>query len=129
MRKKLLLFVVLFTINFSIAQSIAPPKSKVYNYDEVTTKPEFVGGYDKFIKFIGNNYSLQNDEGASGTVKVSFIIEINGAVTNVEIIEDAGGGTGDEARRVLSISPLWIPGRQDGRLVRVLHEFPIKLSN
>jgi N-formylglutamate amidohydrolase len=45
----------------------------------------------------------------------------------VEILKDMGYGTGEEAIRVLKLSPNWIPGTVDGKPARVEYSLPIQI--
>ena len=63
-----------------------------------------------------------------GRVEVSFVVETDGSVSNVKIEKDPCGKFGDEVTRVISKMPRWNPGRQDGKVVRVLYKLPINFS-
>ena len=98
---KKLLLLLMFTISqFMIAQaSINTVQTLAINYADAEIKPEFPGGYNMFMKFIGENFKTPEVEGLSGTVKISFIIETTGKVTNIKILQDIGSGAGEEAKR------------------------------
>lgn len=98
-------------------------------YEVVENQPLYPGGINEFIKFIGKNYRVPEVEGLNGVVKVSFVIETNGSVTDVKIVNDLGYGSGEEAKRVVQMSPKWTPGDQEGKAVRVLYTLPIKIRN
>ena len=99
-----------------------------YSYEEVEVRPEFPGGNSAFMTFISSNYQMPDYDGNGGTLKIAFIIEIDGTVTNVSVVKDLGGGTGAEAKRVISKSPKWTSGETRGKKVRVLYEVPIKIA-
>ncbi len=129
--KKILLFLFsFFLMQIIIAQSISkqiiePP----IKYEEVDFKPVYPGGFKEFMQFIANNFQNPEIEDLSGVVKVSFVIEKNGEVDDVIILNDLGYGTGKEAKRVLLKCPKWSPGEQNGLPVRVLFELPISIKN
>ena len=130
MKKILLSVIILFIVQFASAQANTTMIDDApYNYEDVEIRPEFPGGYDEFMKFIGTNFKLLDYEGNGGTLKVAFIIEIDGTVTNVKVVKDLGEGTGTEAKRVISISPRWSSGEFRGQKVRVLYELPIKIAS
>ncbi len=130
MIKTCFLIVTIFVFQFSIAQSLNTLKnSEVYDYETVDLRPSFPGGINEFFKFIGKNYVTPDVEGLSGVVKISFVIEMDGKVNEIKIVKDVGEGSGNEAIRVMSLSPKWFPGEQEGRRVRVLCEFPIRINN
>ena len=102
-------------------------KGPPIDYNVVELQPEYPGGNNEFIKYIGKNFVTPEVEGLSGILKVSFVIEINGKIGDIKIINDLGSGTAEEAKRVLSKSLPWIPGQQDGKPVRVLFNLPITI--
>lgn len=128
--KRIILFAfMIFSMHFASAQATSTYVDDApYNYEEVDEKPEFPGGIIEFKTFIGKNLNLSDYEGDSGVLKVSFIIEANGEVSNVEIVADLGEGSGKEAVRVVSLSPHWKPGVHRGKIVRVINEIPIRIA-
>ena len=64
--------------------------------------------------------------GIEGRVIVSFIVESNGSVSNVEIVRGVDSDLDQEALRVVRQMPEWKPGKQDGSTVRVKFHLPIK---
>jgi hypothetical protein len=130
MKRLLLSIITLIIVQFASAQANTTMIDDApYNYEDVEVRPEFPGGINQFMDFIGKNFKMPDYEGYGGTIKVAFIIEIDGSVTNVKVVKDLGDGTGDEAKRVVSISPRWTSGEFRGKKVRVLYELPIKIAS
>jgi TonB family protein len=80
--------------------------------------------YKTFENYLAKNIIYPKDAkalGKSGTVYVEFIVEKNGSVSNVKIIPGRGlyWSLDQEAIRVISNSPKWKPGMQNGQTVRV----------
>ncbi len=77
-------------------------------------------------------YPAQAKElGIDGTVHISFIIEINGEMSDIKVVKGVGGGCEEEALRVvklLSKEYKWIAGQQRGRNVRVKYNLPVKFK-
>src|SRR5690606_12238852 len=97
----------------------------------VQVMPEPVGGMAAFVNWVGKNYAYPDralEQGIKGAVVVSFVVETDGALTDITVLRDIGFGTGDEAIRVLKKAAKWKPGVQNGRHVRVKYTLPIKLS-
>ena len=99
----------------------------------VEQMPEFPGGNMEMNIFLRKNIlypfkELQN--GISGTVYVSFIVEKDGSITDVKIMKGVAGGPGlsREALRVVRLMPNWSPGKQGGKLVRTIFTLPIKFN-
>lgn len=130
MKKILLLAMVMLATQFIFAQApLSVGKSLPISYEDAEVKPEFPGGHNEFMKFIGQNFVAPETEGLSGTIKVSFVVEVSGKITEIKILNDLGSGTGDEAKRVVAKSPNWSPGEQDGKRVRVLFQLPIVIKS
>lgn len=64
-----------------------------------------------------------------GKVFLSFVVEKNGELTDIQLAgKKLGGGTDEEAIRVLKASPKWTPGIQNGKPVRVKYNIPISFT-
>ena len=68
------------------------------------------------------------DSNIQGTVHVQFIVEKDGSVTNVKIMNDIGGGCGEEALRVVKMMPNWEFGEKRVRKTRTELNLPITFS-
>ncbi len=66
--------------------------------------------------------------GIEGRVVLSFIVERDGSVSTIELLQSPDRILSEEARRVVSSSPKWTPGRQKGHLVRVRYMLPVDFS-
>ncbi len=100
-------------------------------YQIVDQMPEFPGGTEALLKFVANNVKYPEkakDEEISGRVFISFVIEKDGSVSNVELKRGIGGGCDDEAVRVVKAMPKWKPGIKDGKPVRVSYMMPINFK-
>ena len=128
------LAVVFFTMQITVAQEIKVETDKgidesaIYNTAGIEIKPEYPGGMTEFYNFIGKNFRVPNVKGLAGKIFVSFVIEKDGSITEIKVIRDIGYGTGEEAKRVLEMSPKWLPGEQSGKKVRVLYSLPIVIQ-
>ena len=90
--------------------------------------PEFPGGTDSLIAFIQRNLHYPDEAKLNkieGKVFITFIIEVDGSVSNIKVLRDIGGGCGAEAVRVVKLMPKWKPGRQRGKAVRTQFNLPI----
>ncbi len=92
--------------------------------------PTFPGGIDKFREFVGTNFQKPDfDEEKTVTVYVSFVIELDGSLSNIKVIKDPGYGLGKEAIRVLnSLKTKWTAGILDGEKVRTTYTLPIAIQ-
>ena len=71
--------------------------------------------------------AVARENGVEGTAVVSFVVERDGRLTELEVLRDPGGGIGREALRVVAGMPRWIPGMQRGRPVRVKFTLPVRV--
>ena len=62
-----------------------------------------------------------------GTVRLSFVVETDGSVSNLVIVNSVGGGCDNEAIRLMQETH-WIPAEKDGRYVRSLNMQDITFS-
>ncbi|SDH46145.1 protein TonB [Pedobacter terrae] len=93
--------------------------------------PEFNGGAKAWSKYMERNLrypSRAQDEGASGKVYVSFVVEKDGSITDVSVIKGIGFGCDEEAMKVIKKSPLWKPGKNKGVPVRVRYNMAINFQ-
>jgi len=93
--------------------------------------PDFPGGMSAFYKYIASTFKMPEaarKNKVSGRVIASFVVETDGTLTDIKILRDLGSGIGEEAIRVMQESPKWVPGKQNGKLVRVQFTLPIAIN-
>jgi protein TonB len=94
----------------------------------VESEAEFKGGRTALVKFVSENLNYPKQArrmGIEGKVFLSAVIEKDGSVTNVQVLKGIGAGCDEEAVRVVSELPSWIPAKQRGRPVRSRITVPI----
>jgi hypothetical protein len=99
-----------------------------YPFTKVTVQPEFKGGLEGFGKFLTRNVKFprhERDYGISGKAITSFVVEKDGSLSDFTTIKTPSAGFGEEAIRVLKLSPKWTPGYQYGMPQRVRYTVPI----
>lgn len=97
----------------------------------VENDPEFPGGMEALYKYLAQNIKypqLARDNGITGKVYVTFVVERDGSIANPKVLRDIGGGCGQEAIRVVKSMPKWTPGKQRGKAVRVQFNLPVNFS-
>jgi protein TonB len=104
-------------------------KDSIYNAVDLDVKPDFPGGIEKFMKFMVKNFKVPEVSNFKGKVISEFIVEKDGTITAIEIIQDPGYGSGEECIRVLKKSPKWNPGKKNGISVRTKYKFPLSLQS
>jgi TonB family protein len=94
----------------------------------VESAPQFVGGQEGLIKFLGKNLrypETAKKAGVQGKVVVKFIIEADGTVSKPEIVKGVNKELDEEAIRVIKKMPKWMPGQQQGVGVRTQQTLPL----
>ncbi|MTH14942.1 energy transducer TonB [Flavobacterium sp. LC2016-01] len=101
----------------------------VYGGVGIDVLPDYPGGIELFYDVLRKEFKIPKDlKKSTGVIKMSFVIEKNGSLDDVKIIEDLGFGTGEEAKRVLEKSRNWTPGETMGKKVRTYYNLPITLE-
>jgi protein TonB len=105
---------------------VEAPKAQVEDYDKefktVQIEAQFPGGNAAWIKYLERNLNAEApaENGAPPgkyTVIVSFLVDKNGNISEVQALNDPGYGTAAEAVRVIKKGPAWTPAVQNGRNV------------
>lgn len=91
--------------------------------------PEFPGGQKAMFQYISNNvvYPLSaRKNGTQGRAVCQFVVNKSGDLVDFVVVKSSGDASLDqEAVRVLSSMPKWIPGRSNGEIVRVKYTVPV----
>ena len=108
----------------------ATSESTVMNSAVVDVKPTFPGGIEKFYKYVSSNFRQPDlDTDQVFRIYVSFIVEKDGSMTNIRVLQDPGYGLGREAIRVLqSLKTHWSPGMVNSKPVRTAYNLPITVK-
>lgn len=95
----------------------------------VDVKPGFNGGdANEFSKWVNSHLSYPDEAKKNeiqGRVTLQFTVGADGVVSNVKVLRSAHELLDAEALRVVSASPKWEPGKQDGQPVAVTYTFPV----
>lgn len=95
----------------------------------VEKMPEYPGGSTELLKFLAQNIrypEMAKKENIQGMVVVQFIIGKDGAIIDPHVVQGIGGGTNEEALRVVKMMSKWKPGLQKGQAVNVQFNLPIR---
>lgn len=65
------------------------------------------------------------DSGIQGNVVVSFVVEVDGTLSNIMILKSPDELLSNEVIRILKLSPKWEAGIHNGNAVRVKYTIPI----
>jgi TonB family protein len=109
----------------------ADDSGKIYDFVSLDAAPTFPGGMNEFYAYVQKSIKYPQeakDNKIQGKVFLSFVVETDGTLSDIKVERKLGGGTDEEAVRVIEESPKWIPGVQNGQRVRVKYNIPISFS-
>ena len=101
-------------------------ENKVFEY--VEQMPSFPGGTGALMQYLSKNIKyppFAEENNIQGRVICSFVVERDGSVSDIRIKRSVDPSLDKEAMRVVSAMPKWIPGRQNGQMVRVKYTLPV----
>lgn len=116
-------------IGIDAADTSSANRSKIFT--AVEQEPSFPGGIEQFYRFLQSNIRYPAkafENNVQGKVFLTFVVEKDGSLTDIKVVRGIGSGCDEEARRVITISPKWKPGIQNGRPVRVQYTMPISFT-
>ncbi len=116
-----------------IAQPAPPapkPSAEIENkvFDVVEQMPSFPGGNSALMSYLNSNVKypvVAQENGVQGRVVISFVVEKDGSITDVQVVKSVDPSLDREASRVVHSMPRWNPGKQNGQAVRVKYDVPV----
>lgn len=94
----------------------------------VDIEPEFPGGVKSLMEFISSNLrypAFAAENGIQGKVRLTFVVEKDGSISNIQELSSPFEDLTREAMRVLHAMPRWKPGMLHGAPARVKFMLPI----
>ena len=106
------------------------PKPEVATkvFDVVEEMPSFPGGQGALMSYLASNIKypvVAQENGVQGRVIVSFVVELDGSISDVRVARSVDPSLDREAQRVVKSMPRWKPGKQNGSAVRVKYTVPV----
>ena len=104
-------------------------KGDAIPFKDVEVKPTFNGGdANEFTKWVNSHLTYPEaakQAGIQGRVTIKFTVDTDGSVTDVLLLRGVDKALDEAALRVVSNSPRWEPGMQNGKPVMVTFVFPV----
>jgi len=102
-------------------------------YNRADKEPEFPGGEVALSNYINKNLQYPQtavDNGTSGTVHVSFVVDEHGKVMDPQAMDgkNLGDDLVNQTLKVFSDMPVWTPGMVHGKKVKTRLEVPVKFE-
>ena len=138
MKKMLFTFALMALPLFALKATAQETPTDTTVYRVVEKWPEYPEGVEKLMKYIRtstDNYWKKRypkgkpvypcEQGISGRIIVSFVINENGQVTDPEVLRHVDKDLDKEAIRIIKSMPRWIPGEHKGKKVKVRLTLPV----
>lgn len=92
--------------------------------------PEFPDGMEGWRRYLQRMLRVPDDleSGERKTVRVKFVVNVNGEVTDAVIVQSAGKEFDKEVLRVIGRMPKWKPGKQRGKPVPSYFTQPVTFT-
>lgn len=103
-------------------------------YEVVEENAQFPGGDEACMKWLAEHLkypSICQEQGVQGRVFLSFVVNKDGSIVDLEIKRSPDPNLSKEAERVVKSMPKWKPARQGNRTVRSRFNLPVmfRLNN
>ena len=109
--------------------NLSTPSTESVPFSVVDKKPTFNGGdANEFSKWVNAHLTYPEEakqKELQGRITLSFKVCADGKVRDVRVLRGVDPLLDAEALRVISASPDWGPGEQDGKAVDVTYTFPV----
>jgi protein TonB len=135
------LLVFLGVSSFTFAQSTADTLSEIIEIEEeiveeepiftiVEQMPRYPGGEAEMYKYLGQiTYpEVAKDAGIQGKVFARFVVAKSGKIEDVKIIRGLHSSLDSVVVHHLRAMPVWEPGTQRGKPVRVSYTLPVNFT-
>ena len=95
-------------------------------FDVVDENPHFPGGNGAMLDWLSKNIHYTSGcASIQGRVVVSFFVEPDGSLSDIELVQKVDPELDKEVLRVVKAMPKWIPVIHNGKAVRAKYTLPI----
>ena len=115
--------------NQSAGGTSAPVEEEATVYNVVEQMPQFPGGEAALLKYVATHLkypAIAQEQEIYGVVTLRFVVLEDGSVGDVIIMKSLEKHCDEEAKRVVKSLPRFIPGKQQGKAVRVWYTLPVR---
>jgi len=109
---------------FTFTARQAVGQGKIYKMAQNPPKP--MRGLEAFHEHVIQNVQKYKS-GVRGNVFVQFVVEKDGKLSNIKVLKGLGN-TNQAVIKALQTAPRWLPGKQNGRPVRVQKILALKIG-
>lgn len=89
--------------------------------------PSFPGGTESMMNFLRKHLRTPEDlePGTQVTVMIKFLVDLDGRISQWEIVKSGGQELDQEVIRVVRKMPAWNPGKQNGQSISMYFTQPV----
>lgn len=111
-------------------QAAVVEDNNVYDFVSIEQHAEFPGGMAKFYAFAGKTPypPMASENNIQGKIIVSFIVEKDGKLTDIQVLRGLGYGLDEAVVKQLKSCPRWTPAIQNGKPVRERYSLPLNFQ-
>ena len=107
--------------------SISRGKNVGKVYDALVENPHFPGGNGALLHWLSENIHYPSGCACvQGRVVISFFVEPDGSLSDIEIVRKVNPELDEEALRVVKAMPKWFPAKQNNTPIRAKMTMPIE---
>ncbi len=106
-----------------IAPRIVEPVDETV-FSKVENPAEFPGGAEAWRRYLERNLrypAAAQENGTQAIVRVQFVVDRDGNISEVQALDNPGDGLAEEAVRIIKSGPRWKPAEQNGSKVIFRH--------
>ena len=104
-------------------------QNRLFGQFDLDHGPGFPGGEASLVAWLEETIRYPPEawrDSIQGNAIVSFIVEADGSLSNIQLCRDPGGGCGAEALRVTRLMPRWQSGTIGNEHIRTSMNLPIR---
>jgi hypothetical protein len=112
-------------------KSINKSPIEIFKYEEVSTPPQFKGGEEKMLKYIGRELiypKTSQENNVEGLMYVRFVVEKDGSCSNPEIIKGLDADCNKAVLNLINKMPKWDAAKNKTIAVRCYYVLPVKFE-
>ena len=97
----------------------------------VEQMPVFPGGEQALLAYVASHVKypeIAKEQDVQGIVQLRFVVLENGSIGDVQVVKSLESHCDAEAKRVVKSLPRFVPGKQQGKAVRVWYTLPIRFQ-
>ena len=109
--------------------TVAPPVEDTKTYTIVEQMPSFPGGEAALLNYVNSHIkypAIAQEQEIQGVVRLRFVVLEDGRIGEVQVQKGLESHCDAEAVRVIKSLPRFIPGKQQGKPVRVWFSLPVR---